>query len=108
MGTSAAHPNSKTLPLAAVAELGDEAMALARPDLHPREVGAPLLAKALFPAFPPFLAHAPPPHAKPSGGLGSRPAAPPATLPRQRSKPRSTPPKSGSRSPPTNSAAAPW
>src|SRR5664280_1079556 len=58
MGTSAAHPNSKTLPLAAVAELGDEAMALARPDLHPREFVALLLDKALFPDAVRFVAHA--------------------------------------------------
>src|ERR1035437_3239587 len=58
MGTSAAHPNSKTLPLAAVAELGDEAMALARPDLHPREFVALLLDKALFPDAVSFVAHA--------------------------------------------------
>ena len=58
MGTSAAHPNSKTLPLAGVAELGDEAMALARPDLHPREFVALLLDKALFPDAVRFVAHA--------------------------------------------------
>src|ERR1035437_6023179 len=58
MGTSAAHPNSETLPLAAVAELGDEAMALARPDLHPREFVALLLDKALFPDSVRFVPHA--------------------------------------------------
>jgi hypothetical protein len=41
-----------------VAELGDEAMALARPDLHPREFVALLLDKALFPDAVRFVAHA--------------------------------------------------
>src|ERR1039458_1102468 len=58
MGTSAAPPNSKTLALCAVAELGEEAMALARPDLHPRAFVALLLEKALFPDAVRFVAHA--------------------------------------------------
>jgi len=58
MGTSAALPNSKTPTLAAVAELGEEAMALARPELDPREFVALLLDKALFPDAVRFVAHA--------------------------------------------------
>jgi hypothetical protein len=58
MGSSPAHPNSKTLALCAVAELGEDAMALARPDLHPREFVGLLLEKALFPDAVRFVAHA--------------------------------------------------
>jgi hypothetical protein len=51
-------PNSPILTLCAAAELGEDAQALARPDLHPRQFVALLLEKSLFPDAVRFLAHA--------------------------------------------------
>ena len=50
--------NSKTREISAVAELGEEAMALLRPDLHPLDFVALLVEKALFPDAVRFIAHA--------------------------------------------------
>ena len=58
MGTSATPLNSKTAAICSVAGLGEEAMALLRPDLAPREFVALLLEKTLFPDAVNFLAHA--------------------------------------------------
>src|SRR2546423_12014245 len=46
--SNAAQGESKTAAISSVAELSEEAMALARPKLHPREYVALLLEKALF------------------------------------------------------------
>src|ERR1035441_8493863 len=58
MGTSAPHANSKTAALCAIAELGEEAMALVRPELPPREYVKLLLDQGLFPDAVRFVAHA--------------------------------------------------
>jgi len=50
--------NSKTVTISNVAELGEDAMALVRPDLHPLELVAALMDKALFPDAVRFIAHA--------------------------------------------------
>src|SRR5450755_3088558 len=50
--------NSKAHEISAVAELGQEAMALLRPDLHPVDFVALLMEKALFPDAVRFIAHA--------------------------------------------------
>ena len=58
MGGTSAPINSRTVAIATVAELGEEAMALLRPDLHPLEFVALLMEKALFPDAVRFVAHA--------------------------------------------------
>ena len=58
MGTTSPQMNSKTREISAVAELGEEAMALLRPDLHPLDYVALLMEKALFPDAVRFIAHA--------------------------------------------------
>ncbi len=50
--------NSRTAAIVAVAELGEEAMALLRADLHPLDFVALLMEKALFPDAVRFIAHA--------------------------------------------------
>jgi hypothetical protein len=55
---SGAIANSKTAGISAVAELGEEAAALLRPDLHPAEYISLLVEKKLFPDAVRFLAHA--------------------------------------------------
>jgi hypothetical protein len=50
--------HSKTREISAAAELGDEAMALLRPDHHPLDFVALLMEKALFPDAVRFIAHA--------------------------------------------------
>lgn len=49
---------SKTVAICTVAELGEEAMALLRPDLHPLDFVALLMEQALFPDAVRFIAHA--------------------------------------------------
>ena len=58
MGGTSAPINSRTVAIATVAELGEEAMALLRPDLHPLDFVARLMEKALFPDAVRFVAHA--------------------------------------------------
>ena len=58
MGGTPAPINSKTVAIATVAELGEEAMALLRPDLHPLDFVALLMEKALFADAVRFIAHA--------------------------------------------------
>jgi hypothetical protein len=58
MGGTPAQTNSKTVALSTAAELGEEAMALARPDLHPLDFVALLMKKALYPDAVRFVAHA--------------------------------------------------
>ena len=58
MGGPSPQVNSKTVMLANVAELGEEAMALVRPDLHPLDLVSLLMEKALFPDAVRFIAHA--------------------------------------------------
>ena len=58
MNGTPAQTNSKTVAISAVAELGEEAMALVRPDLHPLDFVATLMAKALYPDAVRFVAHA--------------------------------------------------
>src|SRR5664279_4005433 len=58
MGTTSPQMNSKTREISAAAELGEEAMALLRPDLHPLDYVALLVEKALFPDAVRFIAHA--------------------------------------------------
>src|ERR1035437_8874720 len=60
MGGTSAPINSRTVAIAPVAELGEEAMALLRPDLHPLDFVALLMEKALFPDAVRFVAHARP------------------------------------------------
>ncbi|MEO8595141.1 MAG: hypothetical protein ABI759_17610 [Candidatus Solibacter sp.] len=50
--------NSKTVVISSVAELGDEAMALVRPELHPLDLVTLLMENSLFPDAVRFLAHA--------------------------------------------------
>jgi hypothetical protein len=50
--------NSRTAAIAAVAELGEEAMALLRADLHPLDFVALLMENSLFPDAVRFIAHA--------------------------------------------------
>ena len=57
MGTPA-QTLSKTVTISTVAELGEEAMALVRPDLHPLDFLALLMEKALYPDAVRFIAHA--------------------------------------------------
>jgi len=58
MGGTSSQNNSKTVAIATVAELGEEAMALLRPDLHPLDFVALLMEKALFADAVRFIAHA--------------------------------------------------
>src|ERR1039457_1648399 len=58
MASTPAPINSKTVALASVAELGEEAMALVRGDLHPLDFVALLMEKALYPDAVRFIAHA--------------------------------------------------
>ncbi len=58
MGSSPAQANSKTVQISTVAELGEEAMALVRPELHPLDLVALLMEKSLFPDAVRFIAHA--------------------------------------------------
>jgi uncharacterized protein DUF6931 len=58
MGSTQAPINTRTSALAAVAELGEEAMALLRHDMHPLDFVALLMEKALFPDAVRFIAHA--------------------------------------------------
>jgi hypothetical protein len=58
MGGTPAPINSRTVAISTVAELGEEAMALARPDLHPLDFVALLMEKALYPDAVRFIAHA--------------------------------------------------
>ena len=58
MGGTSAPINSRTVAIATIAELGEEAMALLRPDLHPLDFVALLMEKALFPDAVRFVAHA--------------------------------------------------
>src|ERR1019366_281746 len=57
MGTPARIP-SKTVTISTVAELGEEAMALLRPELHPLDFVALLMEKTLYPDAVRFIAHA--------------------------------------------------
>ena len=58
MGGTSAQINSKTVAISAVAELGDEAMALVSPDLHPLDFVALLMEKKFYPDAVRFIAHA--------------------------------------------------
>src|SRR5260370_1768166 len=58
MGSTQAQSTTRTGANAAVAELGEEAMALLRPELHPLDFVALLMEKALFPDAVRFIAHA--------------------------------------------------
>ena len=58
MGGTSAQINSKTVAISAVAELGEEAMALVSPDVHPLDFVALLMEKKLYPDAVRFVAHA--------------------------------------------------
>jgi hypothetical protein len=58
MGGTPAPIHPKTVAISTTAELGEEAMALARPDLHPLDFVALLMKKALYPDAVRFVAHA--------------------------------------------------
>jgi len=58
MGGTPAPVNSKSVAISTVAELGEEAMALLRADLHPLDFVALLMEKALYPDAVRFIAHA--------------------------------------------------
>src|ERR1017187_581622 len=58
MGGKPASLNSRTVEISTVAELGEEAMALLRPDLHPLDFVALLMEKAHYPDAVRFIAHA--------------------------------------------------
>lgn len=58
MGGTSAQINSRTVAIATVAELGEQAMALLRPNLHPLEFLALLMENALYPDAVRFIAHA--------------------------------------------------
>jgi hypothetical protein len=58
MGGTPARTLSKTVTISTVAELGEEAMALLRPELHPLEFVALLMEKTLYPDAVRFIAHA--------------------------------------------------
>ncbi len=58
MGGTPAQNISKTVATSNVAELGEEAMALARPELHPLDFVALLMEKSLYPEAVRFVAHA--------------------------------------------------
>jgi hypothetical protein len=55
---SAAQANSMIESVSSVAELGDEAMALMKPELHPLDFVAKLMEKQLYPDAVRFVAHA--------------------------------------------------
>jgi hypothetical protein len=55
---SAVQANSTMEAIASVAELGDEAMALMKPELHPLDFVAKLMDKQLYPDAVRFVAHA--------------------------------------------------
>jgi hypothetical protein len=55
---SAVQSNSPTESTATVAELGEEAMALMKPDMHPEDFVAKLMDKQLYPDAVRFVAHA--------------------------------------------------
>jgi len=58
MGSGAPQANSKTVVISSVAELGEEAMALVRPEMHPLDLVALLMEKSLFADAVRFIAHA--------------------------------------------------
>ena len=58
MGGTSAQINSRTVEISTVAELGEEAMALVRPEMHPLDFVALLMEKALYPDAVRFIAHA--------------------------------------------------
>ena len=58
MGGTPAPVNSKSVAISTAAELGEEAMALLRADLHPLDFVALLMEKALYPDAVRFIAHA--------------------------------------------------
>jgi hypothetical protein len=58
MGSTPAKIPSKTVTISTVAELGEEAMALVRPEMHPLDFIALLMEKALYPDAVRFIAHA--------------------------------------------------
>jgi hypothetical protein len=58
MGSTPVRVPSKTVTISTVAELGEEAMALVRPDLKPLDFVALLMEKALYPDAVRFIAHA--------------------------------------------------
>jgi hypothetical protein len=58
MGSTSAQINSRTVAISTAAELGEEAMALVRPDLHPLDFVALLMQKAFYPDAVRFIAHA--------------------------------------------------
>lgn len=58
MRVTSAQINSKTVAISTVAELGEEAMALLRPDLHPLDFVALLMENAHYPDAVRFIAHA--------------------------------------------------
>ncbi len=58
MSGTPAQINSRTSEISAVAELGEEAMALVRPDLHPLDFVSLLMTKAMYPDAVRFIAHA--------------------------------------------------
>jgi hypothetical protein len=58
MGSTPAKIPSKTVTISTVAELGEEAMALVRPEMHPLDFVALLMEKALYPDAVRFIAHA--------------------------------------------------
>jgi hypothetical protein len=58
MSSTPAQIPSKTVTISTVAELGEEAMALLRPDLKPLDFVALLMEKALYPDAVRFIAHA--------------------------------------------------
>jgi hypothetical protein len=58
MGSTPVRVPSKTVTISTVAELGEEAMALLRPEMHPLDFVALLMEKALYADAVRFLAHA--------------------------------------------------
>jgi hypothetical protein len=58
MGGTPAQIRSRTAAISTVAELGEEAMALVRPDLSPLDFVALLMGQALYPDAVRFIAHA--------------------------------------------------
>ena len=58
MGSTPVRVPSKTVTISTVAELGEEAMALLRPEMHPLDFVALLMEKALYPDAVRFIAHA--------------------------------------------------
>src|ERR1039458_7877755 len=58
MGSTPVRIPSKTVAISTVAELGEEAMALLRPEMHPLDFVALLMEKALYPAPVGFIAPA--------------------------------------------------